>query len=101
MLARAVAIWAVLVTVAAAAGDLSGPTGLVGGAALSAVVLTAAVLCTVRVLAGVAPTGSTVAALGSSVRARTRRIRPTRLTDPDAPGRPRPRAPGATPWHAS
>lgn len=92
---RAIAVWAALVAISATLGDLAGPAGLAGGAAVSAVALAAAVLLAVRVLARVVPAGATLHTHSIRTRARTRQSRPPRLTDPDAAGRPRPRAPGA------
>jgi hypothetical protein len=92
---RAIAVWAALVAGAATLGGLTAPPGLAGGAALSAVVLAATVLLAVRVLDGVVPAGVLAGARSVSARARIRRVHPPRTTDPDAAGRPRPRAPGA------
>ncbi|MEU7755514.1 DUF6412 domain-containing protein [Micromonospora sp. NPDC049101] len=67
------------------------PTDLLAGAALTALVLLAVVLAA-RVLgrSGVPGTGPRWAGL----RARSRARRVPRQIDPDAAGRPRPRAPG-------
>jgi hypothetical protein len=91
---RAIVVWAALVAAATTLGGLTGPAGLAGGAALSAVVLAATVLLAVRALAGVLPAGAAIGARTVSARARTRHVHPPRTTDPDAAGRPRPRAPG-------
>ncbi|MEU6078446.1 DUF6412 domain-containing protein [Micromonospora sp. NPDC047074] len=68
------------------------PAGLLAGAALAAVVLLALALAVHAAGAG-APRGDRAVAL----RARASRRRMPRLVDPDAAGRPRPRAPGAHP----
>lgn len=69
------------------------PAGLLAGAALTAVVLLAAVLALHAVVGVGAPRAGRAAAL----RARARRRRVPRQVDPDAAGRPRPRAPGVVP----
>ncbi|QLQ40173.1 DUF6412 domain-containing protein [Micromonospora robiginosa] len=66
------------------------PAGLLAGAAVAAALLLATVLA-LRVRALPTPPGARHAA---SVRARARSRRMPRQVDPDAPGRPRPRAPG-------
>ncbi|MGK5676129.1 DUF6412 domain-containing protein [Micromonospora sp. URMC 106] len=69
------------------------PAGLLAGAALTAVVLLAVVLA-LHAAAGV---GAPRAGRAVALRARARRRRVPRQVDPDAAGRPRPRAPGAHP----
>ncbi|SCL66386.1 hypothetical protein GA0070606_4314 [Micromonospora citrea] len=69
------------------------PAGLLAGAALTAVVLLAAVLA----LHAAGDAGAPRAARAAALRARARRRRVPRQVDPDAAGRPRPRAPGAHP----
>ncbi|MEU4642591.1 DUF6412 domain-containing protein [Micromonospora sp. NPDC023814] len=69
------------------------PAGLLAGAALTAVVLLAAVLALHAAVGVGAPRAGRAAAL----RARARRRWVPRQVDPDAAGRPRPRAPGAVP----
>ncbi|MCX4389737.1 DUF6412 domain-containing protein [Micromonospora peucetia] len=69
------------------------PAGLLAGAALAAVVLLAVVLAVHAAGAVDAPRAGRAAAL----RARARHRRVPRQVDPDAAGRPRPRAPGAHP----
>ncbi|MGK5742550.1 DUF6412 domain-containing protein [Micromonospora sp. URMC 103] len=69
------------------------PAGLLAGAALGAAVLLATALAARALLVGVAPPARARAA---GLRARSRRRVP-RQVDPDAPGRPRPRAPGLRP----
>ncbi|MEV0000676.1 DUF6412 domain-containing protein [Micromonospora sp. NPDC050980] len=69
------------------------PAGLLAGAAVVAALLLATVIALrVRVLP--TPPGSRHAAV---LRARARNRRVPRQVDPDAPGRPRPRAPGLRP----
>ncbi|MFI5832613.1 DUF6412 domain-containing protein [Micromonospora sp. NPDC051300] len=69
------------------------PAGLLAGAAVAAALLLATVLA-LRVRALPAPPVTRHAA---SVRARARSRRMPRQVDPDAAGRPRPRAPGLSP----
>ncbi|WBB66674.1 DUF6412 domain-containing protein [Micromonospora sp. WMMD812] len=67
------------------------PAVLLAGAALGAAVLLAALLAARALVLGAAP-GAARRAAGLRARARHRRV--PRQVDPDAPGRPRPRAPG-------
>lgn len=92
----AMSSWAVLAAVTASAAGLGGFAGMLGGAASAAVMLTA-VLLAVRSIAGVALPRDGHRALGRTLRARTLRIGVLRHSDPDAAGRPRPRAPSAHP----
>ncbi|MGC4901801.1 DUF6412 domain-containing protein [Micromonospora echinospora] len=69
------------------------PVGLLAGAAVVAALLLATLLA-LRVRALPAPPGTRFAA---ALRARARRRGVPRQVDPDAPGRPRPRAPGLRP----
>lgn len=69
------------------------PVELLAGAAVAAALLLAALLA-LRVRALPTPPGTRHAA---SLRARARNRRMPRQVDPDAPGRPRPRAPGLRP----
>ncbi|MEU4369897.1 DUF6412 domain-containing protein [Micromonospora chersina] len=66
------------------------PAGLLAGAAVAAALLLATLLA-LRVRALPAPRGGPRAV---ALRARARHRRVPRQVDPDAPGRPRPRAPG-------
>jgi hypothetical protein len=70
------------------------PAGLLAGAALGAAVLLAALLAA-RVLAVGAPPSARARATGLRARSRLRAV--PRQVDPDAAGRPRPRAPGLRP----
>ncbi|MGI5523616.1 DUF6412 domain-containing protein [Micromonospora sp. CA-259024] len=67
------------------------PTGLLAGAALTALVLLAVVLAA-RVLGRSGAPGAGPRWVGLRARSRGRRV--PRQIDPDAAGRPRPRAPG-------
>ncbi|WP_089155032.1 DUF6412 domain-containing protein [Micromonospora sp. NBS 11-29] len=69
------------------------PAGLLAGAAVAAALLVATLLA-LRVRALPTPPGTRYAA---ALRDRARRRRMPRQIDPDAPGRPRPRAPGLHP----
>ncbi|MFG1676423.1 DUF6412 domain-containing protein [Micromonospora sp. NPDC049282] len=69
------------------------PAGLLAGAAVAAALLLATLLA-LRVRLVPPPPGTRHAA---SLRARVRTRRVPRQVDPDAPGRPRPRAPGLRP----
>ncbi|MFC0096605.1 DUF6412 domain-containing protein [Micromonospora marina] len=69
------------------------PAGLVAGAAVVAALLLATLLA-LRVRALPTPPGTRFTA---SLRARARRRGVPRQVDPDAAGRPRPRAPGLRP----
>ncbi|MGC5329962.1 DUF6412 domain-containing protein [Micromonospora sp. DT62] len=69
------------------------PAGLLAGAALAAVALLAVALAAHA--AGVVDTPR--AGRAAALRARARRRRVPRQVDPDAAGRPRPRAPGLLP----
>ncbi|MFI7213942.1 DUF6412 domain-containing protein [Micromonospora maritima] len=69
------------------------PVGLLAGAAVAAALLLATLLA-LRARALPAPPGTRYAA---ALRARARRRGVPRQVDPDAAGRPRPRAPGLRP----
>jgi hypothetical protein len=79
-----------LTTLLAAWSSVTTPADAV---AMATAVLTAlAIVLAARLLTG-APTAAP-RALPVPARARSRRAQPTRAMDPDAAGRPRPRAPG-------
>jgi hypothetical protein len=69
------------------------PAGLLAGAAVAAALLLATLLA-LRVRALPTPPAGPLAV---ALRARARHRRVPRQVDPDAPGRPRPRAPGLRP----
>ncbi len=97
MSAFRVQMWAAVLAAAALLADFAGAGLFSGGTAFSAAVLLAAVLLALRTVAGLPLPSTGRAAPGVRLRGRTRQIRVSRLSDPDAPGRPRPRAPGRHP----
>lgn len=97
MSALRVQMWAAVLAAAALLADFTGAGLLSGGPAVSAAVLLAALLLALRTVAGLPLPATGRAAPGVRLRGRTRQIRVSRLSDPDAAGRPRPRAPGRHP----
>ncbi|MGC4893193.1 DUF6412 domain-containing protein [Micromonospora sp. DT31] len=87
-LAVVTGMWVYTLTLAA-----DRPVGLLAGAAVATALLLAMLLA-LRVRALPTPPGTRYAA---ALRARSRRRGVPRQTDPDAAGRPRPRAPGTHP----
>ncbi|MEU6206942.1 DUF6412 domain-containing protein [Micromonospora musae] len=85
----ALELWAYVC--AQVAGLADQPAGLLAGAALGAAALLTALLATRALVLD--PT-SRAGSRATGLRARSRRRRVPRQVDPDAPGRPRPRAPG-------
>jgi hypothetical protein len=85
--------WALCAVQGVTAAGFDGFAGIVSGAATAAVILTAVVLA-VRSVAGLPLPRAGHRTLGRTLRARILRAGVIRQTDPDAPGRPRPRAPG-------
>ncbi|WP_244872310.1 DUF6412 domain-containing protein [Catellatospora sp. TT07R-123] len=83
-------LWLALLCTGVAAAGSPGLTGMLASAA----VLVVASMVALRALAGITASGHGHAAFGSNLRERARRQRVPRHADPDAPGRPRPRAPG-------
>ncbi|MEU4676842.1 DUF6412 domain-containing protein [Micromonospora sp. NPDC023737] len=88
----ALGLWAYACTQLAMLADQ--PAGLLAGAALGAAMLLATLLAAAALLLDVAPHAG---ARATGLRARSRSRRVPRQLDPDAPGRPRPRAPGRRP----
>jgi len=97
MPASAVQLWAALVAAAAALAAPAGTMNLLGGTALSAAVLVTALLLALRAVAWLPMPATARLTHGTGLRTRTRPTRVTRLNDPDAAGRPRPRAPSRHP----
>ncbi|SCL41373.1 hypothetical protein GA0074692_6283 [Micromonospora pallida] len=71
------------------------PAELLAGAAVGAALLLATVVAIL--VTAVGPAGPRAVRQARSLRERARRRRMPRQLDPDAPGRPRPRAPGVRP----
>jgi hypothetical protein len=67
-------------------------TGLLTGVAVALAVWLA--VCLAARLAGRRPTGASAVLISTAAHHAKGRSRPIRQLDPDAPGRPRPRAPG-------
>ncbi|MER7890615.1 DUF6412 domain-containing protein [Micromonospora sp. NPDC094482] len=88
----ALGLWAYALTQLTLLADR--PAALLAGAALGAAVLLATLLAARALVLGAAPRTIRRAA---ALRARARHRRVPRQVDPDAPGRARPRAPGARP----
>src|SRR4030088_728873 len=86
--------WAIFAAVTATTAGFGGFAGMLSGAATAAVML-AAVILAVRSIAGVSLPRDGHRALGPTLPAPRLRVGVLRHSDPDAAGRPRPRAPSA------
>ncbi|MEU4568127.1 DUF6412 domain-containing protein [Micromonospora sp. NPDC023956] len=90
-----VAIWAWAYALGQVVVLADRPVELLAGAAVGAALLLATMVAVLVTVAGAA--GPRAVRQARSLRERARRRRVPRQLDPDAPGRPRPRAPGVFP----